>query len=44
MPQPALEKALTFDAWMAQRGEEALNPGRTKKVSQGQMSLFDLLD
>jgi 16S rRNA G966 N2-methylase RsmD len=41
---PAPAKTVTFDNWMDARGADSLNSGRKKKVSAGQMSLFDLLD
>jgi hypothetical protein len=41
---PAPAKTVTFDNWMDARGADSQNSGRKKKVSAGQMSLFDLLD
>jgi hypothetical protein len=45
IPIPAAPvKAVTFDSWMEARGTESLNSSRKKKVTEGQMSLFDQLD
>lgn len=37
-------KSITFDAWMEERGADALGPGKKKKVAKDQLSLFDLMD
>jgi 16S rRNA G966 N2-methylase RsmD len=41
---PAPTKTVTFGDWMEERGAESLYSVRKKKVAEGQMSLFDLLD
>jgi hypothetical protein len=37
-------RTTTFDAWMGGRGNDILNSNRKKKVVEGQMSLFDLVN
>lgn len=43
VPLPAAN-TITFDSWMVERGTESLNSSRKKKMAEGQMSLFDLVD